>query len=144
MAARAGEGKLTSVEPADVYDGVWNKDRRNGHGAGPPPAPRGCALASLHAPSAIHSALDYSSTLHVLPQQLWAAPLPAAPPPVDHAARTGVMTSADGSTYDGEYKDGDRQGYGTSVSAAGNKYEGEWAHGYRNGQGKLTRADGEW
>ncbi len=51
--------------------------------------------------------------------------------------------------YDGEWKDGERSGYGKYVFTNGQKYEGQWDKGVRNGYGTLTlkngyTASGEW
>jgi hypothetical protein len=41
----------------------------------------------------------------------------------------GIMKYANGDTYDGEWKDGKKNGYGTKVNAIdGSKYEGEYSN----------------
>ena len=51
-------------------------------------------------------------------------------------------TYADGSTYDGEWKDDKGHGQGTLTWADGNKYEGEWKDGKKHGQGTYNYPDG--
>ena len=51
--------------------------------------------------------------------------------------------------YLGDWKDGERSGYGKYVFTNGQKYEGQWDKGVRNGYGTLTlkngyTASGEW
>eukprot|EP01118_Nematostelium_gracile_P010041 TRINITY_DN3421_c0_g1_i2.p2 TRINITY_DN3421_c0_g1~~TRINITY_DN3421_c0_g1_i2.p2 ORF type:complete len:235 (-),score=61.13 TRINITY_DN3421_c0_g1_i2:21-725(-) len=50
---------------------------------------------------------------------------------------------SDGSTYEGEYKDDNRNGLGTYHYKNGSKYVGNWTDGKRNGQGKETYASGD-
>ncbi len=45
--------------------------------------------------------------------------------------------------YDGEWKDGKRDGKGTSRLVCGDVYEGEWQDGLKHGIGKYTYSDGE-
>ena len=45
------------------------------------------------------------------------------------------ITFADGDKYDGEYKDGKRNGKGTYTFADGDKYDGEWKDDKGNGLG---------
>lgn len=54
----------------------------------------------------------------------------------------GVFTS-DGSRYEGEFKDNHFNGRGTLTHPNGNKYIGEFKDGMRNGQGTFTNAKGE-
>ena len=44
--------------------------------------------------------------------------------------------------YEGEHKDGLRNGQGTETGPSGEKYVGEFKDGWRNGQGTLTSYDG--
>ena len=59
-------------------------------------------------------------------------------------------TWADGTVYDGEWKDGKIHGQGKKTWADGTVYDGEWKDGNYHGQGKMTWAtdgtvyDGEW
>lgn len=48
----------------------------------------------------------------------------------------------DGTTYEGEYKDGEWHGHGTWTHPDGRKYEGEFKDGQPNGQGIWTHTDG--
>lgn len=42
-----------------------------------------------------------------------------------------------GASYQGEWKDNKKNGYGVQVFPNGQKYEGQWAGGMRNGEGTL-------
>ena len=53
----------------------------------------------------------------------------------------GKMT-AGGDRYDGEYRDGKRDGQGTYVTGSGERYEGEFKDNRREGHGVVIRADG--
>ena len=44
--------------------------------------------------------------------------------------------------YEGEWKDGKRDGYGTFVVSNGSSYEGEWKVGKKNGYGTLVASNG--
>ena len=54
----------------------------------------------------------------------------------------GVMVYSDGSTYNGEWKNGKRHGRGTLHYADGRKYEGEFADDQLHGKGIITLPDG--
>jgi hypothetical protein len=56
---------------------------------------------------------------------------------------TGVYSYPDGSKYDGEYGNNQRNGQGTLTFANGDKYAGESNDGKENGQGTYTFADGD-
>lgn len=45
--------------------------------------------------------------------------------------------------YEGEMKDGKREGVGKCVFAGGDVYEGEWKAGKMDGKGQYTMADGD-
>jgi len=53
-----------------------------------------------------------------------------------------------GEKYIGSWKDGKRNGQGTSTFFGWGKYVGEWKNGYRHGQGTYTISlgefEGEW
>lgn len=55
----------------------------------------------------------------------------------------GKITFADGDTYNGEFKDDLRNGYGVFIGKNGDKYEGYYKDGKQNGKGKEIFADGE-
>jgi hypothetical protein len=60
-----------------------------------------------------------------------------------------VTTLADGSRYEGQRRNSERDGRGTITFAGGNRYEGEWRRDKFDGQGKYTwksgtRYEGEW
>lgn len=54
-----------------------------------------------------------------------------------------LTTFENGSTYDGEWKDGKQHGQGINTWVDGSTYDGEWQNGQRHGKGVLTTADGE-
>jgi hypothetical protein len=45
--------------------------------------------------------------------------------------------------FEGEFKDGVRNGYGISISPDGKRYEGEWKDGKSNGHGVITWKNGK-
>jgi len=53
----------------------------------------------------------------------------------------GVLTWADGESYDGEFIQGQRTGKGVYISQGGDRYEGSFTEGKRDGQGVLISAD---
>lgn len=53
-----------------------------------------------------------------------------------------MIQYADGSTYDGEYKDGKRHGRGKMVFKDGSKYDGDWKADNFEGQGEFTWPSG--
>ena len=57
--------------------------------------------------------------------------------------RQGTLTSPNGATYVGEFKDDLFNGQGTFTYADGGKYVGEWKDNKYNGQGTLTFKDGD-
>ena len=54
----------------------------------------------------------------------------------------GVYTYADGSTYDGAWREGKRDGQGLYTCKDGSAYAGAWKDDKKNGQGVNTYADG--
>eukprot|EP01028_Stygiella_incarcerata_P009245 TRINITY_DN4352_c0_g1_i2.p1 TRINITY_DN4352_c0_g1~~TRINITY_DN4352_c0_g1_i2.p1 ORF type:complete len:130 (-),score=29.09 TRINITY_DN4352_c0_g1_i2:224-613(-) len=56
--------------------------------------------------------------------------------------RKDILTLPDGSKYEGEWKDGKRNGKGMRTWLSGQKYEGEWKDGAMNGKGVYTWPDG--
>ena len=61
----------------------------------------------------------------------------------------GIYTWTDGERYEGEWRDGVRNGQGTQILPDGRRYEGEWKDDTRNGWGVFTwpdggRYEGEW
>jgi len=50
---------------------------------------------------------------------------------------------ADGRKYDGEFQQGQIQGYGTMEYPNGETYKGEWKRNLRHGHGTVTAPDGE-
>ena len=58
-------------------------------------------------------------------------------------ARPASYRLSDGSKYVGEYKDGEKNGQGTSTFPDGWKYVGEFKYGKKNGQGTYTWSDGD-
>lgn len=47
----------------------------------------------------------------------------------------GIYYYANGGVYEGDYKDGMKDGHGVCTYASGEKYEGEWKNNKANGQG---------
>lgn len=48
-----------------------------------------------------------------------------------------------GSSYTGNWSNGEMSGFGTYVWSTGRKYVGEWLYGERNGEGVLTEENGK-
>jgi len=48
----------------------------------------------------------------------------------------------DGSSYSGEWKNGEMNGRGVFLWRNGDRFEGEWKNGLQNGQGTFAAADG--
>ena len=55
----------------------------------------------------------------------------------------GILTYSDGDKYEGEWKDGQKNGQGTYTWSNGNKYVGEFKNGIQHGQGTLTFPNGK-
>ena len=55
----------------------------------------------------------------------------------------GVFAYADGSKYEGQFKNGMLDGWGTWYFASGDKYIGSFKENYLNGKGTLYEADGK-
>ena len=47
------------------------------------------------------------------------------------------IENSSGSKYEGQLKNGKRQGHGVLTYSNGNKYEGEWKNGLQEGRGVL-------
>ena len=56
----------------------------------------------------------------------------------------GTFINPDGSTFEGTYNDGERDGKGTVITSDGCKYVGEFKDNQPNGQGTFTFVKGEW
>jgi len=61
----------------------------------------------------------------------------------------GTYYYNDGNRYEGEWKDGIKNGKGTYYFKSGDRYEGEWKDGIKNGKGTYyyndgNRYEGEW
>ena len=54
----------------------------------------------------------------------------------------GSLTYSDGDKYEGEWKDGQKNGQGTYTWSNGNKYVGEFKDGKKHGQGTFTWSNG--
>jgi len=54
----------------------------------------------------------------------------------------GTYTHSDGSSYEGEWKDGKQDGQGTYTWSDGKKYVGEWKEGYKTGKGIFSTSFG--
>lgn len=57
---------------------------------------------------------------------------------------SGPMKYKDGSTYQGQYYGGKRQGQGRQVWKDGSVYEGYWANDMCHGKGRVIHSDGEY
>lgn len=57
-------------------------------------------------------------------------------------AGKGIYTSIVGSSYDGEWLDGNRHGIGIMTFKDGSTYNGHWMHGQKHGRGELTMVTG--
>ncbi len=53
-----------------------------------------------------------------------------------------VFTYPDGTTYQGDWENNNRHGFGIWIRPDGTQYEGEWANDKPNGRGVLTNPDG--
>ena len=49
----------------------------------------------------------------------------------------GKLTFADGNSYEGDYRDGKREGNGTFIYSDGRKYVGGWRDGKEHGNGEY-------
>ena len=61
----------------------------------------------------------------------------------DGRIKKGPFTLKNGATYEGQWLNGMRDGYGTQLWPDGSRYEGCWAFDKANGHGKLMHADGD-
>ena len=57
--------------------------------------------------------------------------------------KLGPVELDNGITYEGEWKNGMREGNGTQTWADGSKYVGEWTNNKANGKGILYHSDGD-
>jgi hypothetical protein len=55
----------------------------------------------------------------------------------------GVLKFSDGGYFEGEFKDNQINGYGTRVWADGSEYRGYWTLGEKDGEGTLEKPNGE-
>jgi hypothetical protein len=53
---------------------------------------------------------------------------------------TGKVTEVSGSTYEGDYVRGKRDGFGIQTSISGNIYEGNWFNDKKHGDGHIFYA----
>lgn len=67
----------------------------------------------------------------------------AADPDNDFNETHGVYRYPDKSTYNGQYLNGKRQGFGTEVSIYGDKYEGQWDRDQKEGFGRFVLFNGD-
>ena len=51
-----------------------------------------------------------------------------------------VKVNANGDTYTGDYKDGEKHGTGTLTLASGDTYTGEFKYGKRHSKGAYARS----
>eukprot|EP01047_Picozoa_sp_COSAG01_P089036 COSAG01_NODE_21239_length_911_cov_1.640394_1_plen_219_part_10 len=65
----------------------------------------------------------------------------APPQPVESTGGWSTVINSDGSKYDGQWKDGKRDGQGVLTHQDGSKYDGQWKDGKEHGQGVWTHPD---
>jgi hypothetical protein len=53
-----------------------------------------------------------------------------------------VVTFSDGAIYEGEWRNGRKEGKGKMIFSKGGVYEGDWRKDQREGKGKRIYADG--
>jgi len=141
---RNGQGTWTSDE-GDQYIGLWKDNKRHGQGI------------YTYANGKVERGMWRFGELVIVEPILpaLAVKIPNKSDLPDCSSNTGNnfwddcfgTIAAGGSSYVGEWKDGNYSGQGTftfspSGANAGKKYVGEWKGGRWNGQGSLTYADG--
>ena len=62
---------------------------------------------------------------------------------VNHRVKLGPLKLPNGSTYEGEYYKGVKDGYGALIYADGSKYDGEWKNDSACGKGKWLNNRGD-
>ena len=67
--------------------------------------------------------------------------LPSTPTPSPASDATVTVVNYENGVYEGEIKDGKRNGQGTMTYTSGNVYVGEWVEDQRSGQGTFTLAN---
>ena len=78
-----------------------------------------------------------------LPFWGWAqSSLPPCPPTGVKHNCFGKVTYTNSHVYEGEFRDGNRNGQGSYIFPIGVKYVGSWRDGKRSGQGTITFVDG--
>ena len=65
-----------------------------------------------------------------------------SPTGLAHSSASEVRADATDRGYDGEWKDGKRNGRGVYTWANGDRYDGEWKDGKQNGRGVFTYGEG--
>lgn len=60
----------------------------------------------------------------------------------DRKCGFGQFVWASGNIYKGEYKDDEREGYGEMYWTDGSCYQGEWIRGIQHGYGRMIFPDG--
>jgi MORN repeat len=98
------------------------------------------AAAVLHAGLAL--ADNAFSWQNLFPRSKPASAPAAAQQPEQNITGQYSQTFSDGSTYEGDYVNGERNGIGTMKWPNGDVYQGAWAADRPFGQGAMTYSDG--
>ena len=129
-----GEGKLY-LENLDVYEGSFVNGEREGRG-------------KLSSPDGTITDVEWRK------DKIYAGKVSNYP--VDGGVFEGIVLDGvphcidgtcdyvDGSSYQGEWRSGRRNGHGRWVSAKLEEYSGKWVGDKRNGRGKWASPGGEW
>ena len=129
-----GEGKLY-LENLDVYEGSFLNGEREGRG-------------KLSSPDGTITDVEWKkdkifagkvSNFPIEGGVFEGTVLGGVPHCID-----GTCDYVDGSSYQGEWRSGRRNGHGRWVSAKLEEYSGKWVGDKRNGRGKWTSPGGEW
>ena len=53
-----------------------------------------------------------------------------------------LYASIGGEIYEGQYRDGKKDGYGELIDIDQERYSGEWVNGFRHGNGRYVKSNG--
>ena len=115
---RSGSGKMWTLE-GSVYEGSWSRDLKEGDGK------ETCAT-DAHTLHALVVPVHCSRYCCMYIITVWC----------------GCYSYADGATYQGQYRAGQRHGHGTIHYANGDTYEGAWDADNKHGNGTFHWVDG--
>ncbi|KAH9599866.1 MORN motif [Trypanosoma melophagium] len=133
---RNGKGKLMYPN-GDLYDGMWHDDKREGFGT------MGWKFGTEHYVEVyegewrdgIPFGFGRSTYVHYINPE-------SAPKDVGSPADFAPPVHSVLNVYVGEYLKGKRHGFGVFYYADGSIYEGEWRNGNKDGRGKCTANNG--